>query len=445
MLAIVASRVKTLDPEYPDLGRLQGFKRFVFAHTHRTLHATRPMLQMLSAEGIEMMLLKTAARLTDDPSFAAERYMADVDVLVRLEDWGRACAIAEREEWRFNYPAEPMAEGRFADWYPFRHSIDFMDGTDPATCFGRLDLHHHILHTCRSPDDDLAFWKRARPARLFDLDVLVPDPTDQLLITLAHGMRRARHRNATTDWGVDAATLIRGNKIRWPRLIKDARRRRTEAPVAASLLVLKEMLGVRVPADVLEQLSTNVDAVSQAELGFLANASYRTIKMQYSEAARDGLVARAKAYVKRAKVPSDVPLRLSYPRIQLPGSIGTDPILFDLPANLSRGEKPVLDISVSVRKTQPKWAVALDCPMTTLAIIPLDMPLMVPGSTTISTSIPIPAELFVAMRTRKLQLRIHGGAEIENLSLRWQRPPPVWRQALRRARHLLHKVRNRSA
>lgn len=439
MLAAIAPRVGQMDPTYKDLGRLKGFRRFVFAHTNRTLHATRPMLVALAEAGIDMLLIKGAARLAENPSIAAERVIADIDVVVRIEDWARACAVAEREGW-WNNVAPTAMDNSFADRYAAKHSIDFSQTGPEDRGYGRLDLHHHARHICRMPDDDLGIWSRARPTRFLDLDFFVPDATDQLLLMLTHGVRRVQLPNSALDWALDAAFLIREREIDWSRLVADARTTRTSALIAASLLLMSERLEIHIPQSVFARLRAKNSPVLRNELRFLARHSYGRPLAKYATDATQALALRARDYVKRAGIERARPLRVStYPPIRLPADINQEPILLHLPDALTISDRARLDVSFRLLEAPPRGVVWLKAPMAPLGIVRLPTAPLPAEGVMLSATFEVPPELFIAYRTRAMQLRIPPGAMIDQLRLEWRAPaaPNIWRRALGKLRRVL--------
>src|SRR5262245_9462283 len=99
LLAALARRMPELAGDAPPDPRLLGARRHIWTRTQLTYASTRPLLATLRAEGLRMMLIKGAARLSADPTLAQDRALRDVDVLIHPDDWERSIALANREGW----------------------------------------------------------------------------------------------------------------------------------------------------------------------------------------------------------------------------------------------------------------------------------------------------------------------------------------------------------
>ena len=341
LLATLPERLRQIDPGYEFLARLQGFRRYIFTHAHRTLNGTRPMMEALHRAGIEMMLLKGAARLAQEPSLAAERYVSDIDVLVRVEDWDRALEVARSEGWSALLPHDAPADRTAAKLFAFTHSLDFeSEGGKGA---GRLDLHHHARHMCRYPGDDDALWAHCTRAQFLGVPVLLPSPTDQVLVSLAHALRHSKATPAG-DWALDLAGILSGGKMDWKRLRQAAIASNTQAFVASALLFARRDLKLDVPQTVTKGLVAAVTDTHLGELAYLSRAHYWSLRFPYlALLARDAATLRANAAARRQKAklaPSSGPL----PRGELSHTEGSR--LFAriaVPPGLRATDRPALE------------------------------------------------------------------------------------------------------
>ncbi len=444
LIAALAPRLRQLDPAFPEQARVNGFRRFVLAHNHQVINGTLPMLHALAEAGIRMMLLKGAARLAGDPAVAAGRFMADIDVLIERADWLPAMAIARARQWHYN-PLPPgvaaMNLAELDDIYAFRHSVDFLDRPPPT--HGHLDLHHHARHANRMVGDDDEIWAHASATRFLDLEMMVPSPTDQLLVIATHALRRSR-RQPTGEWALDTAMLVSRPDIDWDRLVRDAIASKTQAPVGAALCFVERQLGLPVPARVLTSLAAASSRMLLDELDFRALSSFGPVKAKRvgQIAARGAAVARAKAALQRLPAQPGRGRAVVLAPVDAPRTMQDgQPYVFQLPADLQPTDKLTLELSCRVTASDGKAFLVLQCPY--LILGRLGLPAVRKGGQPrhAATTINIDAALFVAAEMRTLQLMIYGEAKVDRLDAHWQRSDFVsrayrrvrqWRSGLRR-------------
>ena len=110
-----------------------------------------------------------------------------------------------------------------------------------------------MLESGLSPGADDAFWSVAVPLRVGETTSLALGPADQLLHTLAHGLKWSRI--SSYRWVADAVTLVRSvpGQLDWDRLVGEALRRRVAQPCRDGLRYL-ERFGVFVPPAVVDRL-----------------------------------------------------------------------------------------------------------------------------------------------------------------------------------------------
>jgi hypothetical protein len=272
LLSTVARRMARFEGS-PVLPRIQGIRRFVWTRTQMCLAKTRPLLTALSKAGLRMMLIKGAARLALEPSCAADRFMNDVDILVHLEDWRAALDVAHREGWRawmHGIPDKSLRGSRPGPHsFPYQHAVDFrMPG--PSHLDGSVDLHSFALLVCRNVGDDDRLWARAVPVVLQGIGFLVPCPTDQLMLTLAHGL--LFDPNPVADWALDASALVRFGTIDWDLLEAETAARDIDPYIASTLTFLNERLRVDVPAGTLARVTGRVREPFLSEFQTFATA-----------------------------------------------------------------------------------------------------------------------------------------------------------------------------
>ena len=289
LLAAVARRVADLEPATPLDPRLLGARRYIWTHTQMTLGTTRPLLAAMRAEGVRLILLKGAARLSADPRLAQERALRDIDALVHPDDWEQAIRVAWREGWRHEKADRDVRSLRRASALALR--------SPRPGANGEFDLHRFALTECRNEGQDDGLWQRAEPGRFLDIDVRCPSATDFALLALAQSMLYSA-APAAAHWALDVDPLIRTGRIDWDLLLEETRVRRLEPYVAAPLLMLRERIGSPVPAAVLEALERRLRPYALIEFETRAEGYGPRLPEQF-EARRTLLAARAMEVARR--------------------------------------------------------------------------------------------------------------------------------------------------
>lgn len=222
-------------------GFAQDFRK-TLAENLMYLSETKEILQTLESGGIEVLPLKGvlfAARFY--PSIGA-RPQSDVDILVREKRLNRAHEILIRRGWREAWPRE-FYKGHY-HWVYRRNEI-------------LLELHWAFKFpgTC-SPDLN-RIWKRARWVEAEGLRFLEMAPEDTLsYFCLNKAMQHFPH---LIDF-VDIALIIQKSQIDWGLLTGSARQDKTEGPLWFGLRHAKDILGAKVPEEVLLTLSRSFRA-----------------------------------------------------------------------------------------------------------------------------------------------------------------------------------------
>jgi len=256
MLASIAPRLKWLERDAGIAPRILGIRKFLYAQTQMCLMGAMEGMRILSAAGIPIMLMKGAARIARDPVAAQERLVRDVDVLVPFEDKTKAFDLLHAAGWGF----KPSAK-----WQDFWRDID--ETSHHAWSFAKgnaeIDLHHHSNHLNRLIDDDAGLWRRAEPMEWREIRLFVPSTTDNLLMSVVHGLRWSRDHAA--DWTVDACASIDTEHVDWPLFVAEIKARKLEAVAGSGLRYLRETLKKPIPADVMAALEAGITPQQLAE------------------------------------------------------------------------------------------------------------------------------------------------------------------------------------
>jgi hypothetical protein len=197
----------------------------------------RTAFELLHGAGFSFIALKGTALGQLTYPLPTLRHTGDVDVLMATDDLQRAADLLTRNGWR-----ESLKVAYFGAHHHIRPLVH------PSRL--PLELHRRLLLPFYTlPADDL--WSRSRPARLFDVDVRVLAPSDNLLHACAHAMTS----EPNLRWVADAWFLLdRHRDLSWDRFASAAVSARLELPLFLALSYLKTEIGVDVPGVVLADL-----------------------------------------------------------------------------------------------------------------------------------------------------------------------------------------------
>jgi hypothetical protein len=231
--------------EHPLMGTWKGIRRRAWYKNRMLFHRMAPFVERLRREGIDTLILKGAAVALyyhPDPGI---RPMQDVDVLIPEERAFEVLHLLKSEGWDLTVWAPRSLTEAFLS---FRHSIGFRDPDGLE-----IDLHWHTMYQACRPGQDRAFWDAALPFDFMGIGTKVLCPTDELLNTCVHGIKR----NAVPPirWVADCMTILRsGHEIDWRRLLDLARDTHVTVPLAYGLTYLKDTFNAPVPEDLLRPL-----------------------------------------------------------------------------------------------------------------------------------------------------------------------------------------------
>jgi len=196
---LVAHQLATAGVPDPDLDRLRGVQRHSWAKNMALAADTVQATALLAAMGVQSMVLKGVGLQHAYPQ-PGLRTMGDADLLVHPEHARRAMAAMHHAGWKF--------DGQ----YGAQHSAAIVRGGSAvglAKSHRHIDLHWRPLHGLPlGVDDDL--WARARQQPVPGGTVWVPDPSHQLVIVAAHGMRL--YSGSIVQGLCDAAMLLRAGR-----------------------------------------------------------------------------------------------------------------------------------------------------------------------------------------------------------------------------------------
>jgi hypothetical protein len=242
LLVPVAARLAELDPASPLRPRIDGLAKQIWTRTQIGLRESCQAFDGLNQAGVPFIVFKGGAQYAEGLAVSPRRVMGDIDVLIQKRDVAPALTALEASGWL------PVGGESFAflrQVLPARLRGNFRKGQ-----YGEIDLHVSPFHFARSTADlEGEMWARARPASLALRPVLVPDPTDSMLLLLAHGAE-----GGGGSWAIDAATRMDRQPIDWDRLVATAERRGIVPGTREGIAYLREGIGLPVPEHVPDRL-----------------------------------------------------------------------------------------------------------------------------------------------------------------------------------------------
>jgi len=437
LLAAIARRMPELAPGVPMDPRLVGARRYIWTLTQTTLGATRPMLAALQAEGLRLMLIKGAARLSAEPTLAQERALRDIDVLIHPEDWQRALRVAEREGW-----ATPRT-GK-VDFARLRYAHAIGLRSPNASTRGECDLHRTVLSECANEGQDLDMWTRAVPTRFLDVDVLRPSATDFALITLAQSMLYSPVPTAA-HWALDVDPLIRLGGIDWDLLLHEAGNRRIEPYIAAPLLMLQESIGSPVPDEMLRALTRRIGKYSLVDFETRATGYGARLPEQF-DARRIMASARAMRVARVHPYPAPAQ-HTSWPMAARRAKLKPqEEMTIAVPTGAAPFARLRLYLSFDVHRARGHAYLTIDAARLALKMIPIARAGKARGGRLRRrVAVLCPACLFVLRGIEHVRVRTNDRLEIRNVIVSWRKPAaqrPLerlvgmarrWRDGLRRS------------
>ncbi len=226
-----------------DRDQIEALKaRYLLAWSdnQRALDAALPLLRGFEEAGVEAVALKGLALIARFYRDAGARAMADVDVLVRPADVGRASDVAVGLGWRPRYRLTPGFL-RVKHAGPFDHSAG-------VAC----DVHWRLFEESGAERADADLWTATDRVELRGSSLRVLSPADQLLHVCGHAGRWETGR--TIRWVADAVAILREAPIDWPRLLAQTRERRFVLRMRHMLGYLRRAFDAGVPTAVEAEL-----------------------------------------------------------------------------------------------------------------------------------------------------------------------------------------------
>ncbi len=239
LMAAIAERHGSALSDLSAYPRLKGLQRQLWTQSRLRLNATLPALQRLADAGIEIMLLKGAARIAVNPAAQRQRAQQDVDILVRPGQMLNAARLLVADGWQ---PGGGESALSAVSRAPSARAINFQ-----LLPWGDIDLHHHVYHGQRAIADlDAGIWADAQPGEFFGIAVKVPSAYERLAMCISHG---TWFPDTHSDWLVDAADMVLSSAVDWQKACEVFCRRKMVLQAQIVLGYLDQALGVGLPSD----------------------------------------------------------------------------------------------------------------------------------------------------------------------------------------------------
>jgi hypothetical protein len=227
------------------LAGLARISEFRMQHLEAKLLAA---LDLLSAHGIDVLLLKGAAlAATTYRSFAA-RPMGDLDLLVKAADAKRAWTLLCHAGWSNTQPAE------FAEFYDALHHLPPLDDASGTG----LGLEVHSAITPRDGAIQLtaeSIWERARVIELKGRRALVPADHHQIVHLAVH-FAWSHGFIQSVGWRTfrDLHHIIAGSTIDWDEVLHTAGQARARTCCYWTFRLARSLTNLAVPDRILNAL-----------------------------------------------------------------------------------------------------------------------------------------------------------------------------------------------
>jgi len=239
----------------PIMGKLKGIYRNAWSKNQTLFHEMARVVDYLQQEGIRTMLLKGASLSLLYYKNNGARPMADIDVLVPLEQARRACEVLQKVGWM---PSPPLSDMDLI----FGHAVQLKNSRERE-----FDLHWRPFNSC-SDNFEKDFWSEATPVKMANVQSLSPSPTNMLFHVIIHGM--TWNAVPSIRWIADALILINSDQftINWQQLMNTARKNYLSLRLKNGLRYLHDTFHPSIPASIMK-------AVDNLPVSYLEKIEYR--------------------------------------------------------------------------------------------------------------------------------------------------------------------------
>lgn len=279
VLPLLARQLGLLDQGLAPVEVRQKLRDAARAQTLFTLGLTAELFRVLdrfAALGIAALLTKgpvLSARCYGDPGL---RQYTDLDLVLRDEDVYRATEAMMALGYQPKVPLKAIQAKKAPGEYVF-----VQNGT-------KLLVEFHTERTFRYHPKPLcvdALFERQARVRFDGHDVPALSNEDELILICIHG---AKHFWERLMWIADVAALASRQTIDWNRALAAAREVQAQRMLQVGLLLARNMLGARLPAELLDQfradtagsrmaarIARRLPVVESEPFGLLGRAAFR--------------------------------------------------------------------------------------------------------------------------------------------------------------------------
>lgn len=255
LIPLLNHNLQQLKIEHPLSGRFQGLFRQSWVRSSLISQTGGEVLRGLSSAAIETLLLKGAAYSLLYYDSPALRPMADLDIMVPIEQAQNALDYLAENGWKVttkNYI------GLSEDYLRNHNGVAL---NQVGKC--EVDLHWHALHECLAVDDDQIFWQSSTPFNAYGGHTKTLADADHLFHCCIHGVRW--NSLSSIRWVADAHMIItRSSNLNWSLLVERADSKRLSLTLRKALHYLADNLHSPIPDFVLEALDS-IDVKSDEE------------------------------------------------------------------------------------------------------------------------------------------------------------------------------------
>lgn len=200
------------------------------------------IINILNSFGIQSLVLKGIPLGVHYYPSIALRPMADIDLMVEIENVTKAFGVLHKEGWR----SQMSNSSKIIE---IVHSSQFLDAES-----NEMDLHWRLLSHCWNGNKTNFFWETAVPFEHHLIQGKTLCATDHLFHICCHGARF--NEIPPIRWVADAIMVLRaGNEINWERICFLGEIYGQTLPLFYTLNYLKDKFQVNIPEDFLRELS----------------------------------------------------------------------------------------------------------------------------------------------------------------------------------------------
>ena len=252
LLARISGRLPQVDPDCPEIPRLNGMAKAMWTQSQLRLSASAKALDVLQSEGIAVCLLKSAALEASRKVPMARRITSDLDIVVRREELADALRALNDASWTWESNDLQATFHRCLS----NPGVNLKHGPGDNNTEADLDLHHQpVHHPFLSAKHLDQFWESTVSAVFRGQKVLIPGHEHMLVITAMQGLRRFIPSHLSSGlWPFDMMDLVAANDFDWDAAVRVAQQWRGTWQLLACLIYLEEQCQVGVPAEVIRSL-----------------------------------------------------------------------------------------------------------------------------------------------------------------------------------------------